>query len=272
MVDSCLKKRFSRGGIKERFADMLVVNSAAAGAYSGGKKKGSPSLFKLLSEKKEFLIAVFANLITQLSISYFVMINYLKKGQAKEEKGKGKGKGEGEGESKESGSLYWGLVFATFIIVVILSMVSMPSWIKFILFCIFSVCWGILLSFMNSTLDSALIQTAILGALAIFGVMFLMGAFLLVFGVALGYMASSFLFFSLLLLILGLVVTSLMGAYSYFEKMFAVIGLILFSLYIVYDTNTILQRNYYGDFITASLDYYLDILNIFLDLITLQNR
>lgn len=269
MVDSCLKKRFSRGGIKERFADILAVNSVAAGAgagaFSGGKKKGSLSLFKLLNEKKEFLIAVFANLITQLSISYFVMMNYLKK----EEDGKGK---EREREKRESGSLYWGLIFATFIIVVILSMVSMPSWIKFILFCIFSVCWGILLSFMKSTVDSTLIQTAILGALAIFGVMFLVGAFLLVFGVALGYMASSFLFFSLLLLILGLVVTSLMGAYSYFEKMLAVIGLILFSLYIVYDTNTILQRNYYGDFITASLDYYLDILNIFLDLITLQNR
>ena len=265
MVDSCLKKRFSRGGIKERFADMLVINShaAAAGAFSGGKKKGSLSLFKLLNEKKEFLIAVFANLITQLSISYFVMMNYLKKEE--DEKSK-------ERKKRESGSLYWGLIFATFIIVVILSMVSMPSWMKFILFCIFSVCWGILLSFMKLTVDSTLIQTAILGTLAIFGVMFLVGAFLLVFGVALGYMAFSFLFFSLLLLILGLVVTSLMGTYSYFEKMLAVIGLILFSLYIVYDTNTILQRNYYGDFITASLDYYLDILNIFLDLITLQNR
>ena len=35
--------------------------------------------------------------------------------------------------------------------------------------------------------------------------------------------------------------------------------------------NTILQRNYSGDFITASMDYYLDIINIFLDLLNLNN-
>ena len=39
------------------------------------------------------------------------------------------------------------------------------------------------------------------------------------------------------------------------------------SLFIIYDTNIILQRNYEGDFITASIDYYLDILNIFISLI-----
>jgi FtsH-binding integral membrane protein len=44
--------------------------------------------------------------------------------------------------------------------------------------------------------------------------------------------------------------------------------LLLFSVYVVYDTNSILQRNYNGDFITASLDYYLDILNIFSNLLS----
>ena len=36
----------------------------------------------------------------------------------------------------------------------------------------------------------------------------------------------------------------------------------------MYDTNSILQRNYNGDFITASLDYYLDIINIFSGLLS----
>ena len=45
----------------------------------------------------------------------------------------------------------------------------------------------------------------------------------------------------------------------------------LFSVYIVYDTNSILQRDYSGDFITASLDYYLDVINIFSDLLSLSN-
>jgi FtsH-binding integral membrane protein len=54
-------------------------------------------------------------------------------------------------------------------------------------------------------------------------------------------------------------------------KTLAVIGIVIFSGYIIYDTNTILQRNYYGDFVQASLDYYLDILNMFTNLVTLNN-
>ena len=50
----------------------------------------------------------------------------------------------------------------------------------------------------------------------------------------------------------------------------SMLNIIFFSVYIIYDTNSILQRNYYGDFITASLDYYLDIINIFINLINLQ--
>ena len=55
-------------------------------------------------------------------------------------------------------------------------------------------------------------------------------------------------------------------------KTLSAIGIIIFSGYIVYDTNTVLQRNYYGDFITASLDYYLDILNIFSNLTILNDN
>ena len=42
----------------------------------------------------------------------------------------------------------------------------------------------------------------------------------------------------------------------------------LFSVYIIYDTNSILQRDYGGDFISASLAYYLDIINIFSNLLS----
>ena len=55
-------------------------------------------------------------------------------------------------------------------------------------------------------------------------------------------------------------------------KLLAAIGIVIFSAYIIYDTNTILQRNYSGDFITASLDYYLDILNIFTKLVLLNDN
>ena len=50
---------------------------------------------------------------------------------------------------------------------------------------------------------------------------------------------------------------------SLIKKLLTIALLILFSFYIIFTTNTILQRNYNGDFITASLDYYIDVINIF---------
>ncbi len=37
----------------------------------------------------------------------------------------------------------------------------------------------------------------------------------------------------------------------------------LFSLFIIYDTYSILQKNYDDDFISASLSYLLDLVNLF---------
>jgi len=97
----------------------------------------------------------------------------------------------------------------------------------------------------------------------------LFGATLIMFGVKLGLQFAAFLFFALLLLIIVQLVTIFSGATTAFMKGVTIFSLILFSIYIIYDTNNILQREYYGDFITASLDYYLDILNVFIDLVGL---
>jgi hypothetical protein len=158
------------------------------------------------------------------------------------------------------------------LIILALALIPMPSWMKFILFSIFSACWGIMLSFMKVSVDPKIIQTALLGTMSIFGVMFLFGATLIMFGVKLGFQFAAFLFYALLLLIIVQIVTLFSGTSSMFIKGFSIFGLVLFSLYIIYDTNNILQREYYGDFITASLDYYLDVLNIFIDLVALNNR
>ena len=47
------------------------------------------------------------------------------------------------------------------------------------------------------------------------------------------------------------------------HKLISSAVVLLFSIYILYDTNIILQRNYAGDFISASISYYLDIINVF---------
>ena len=76
------------------------------------------------------------------------------------------------------------------------------------------------------------------------------------------------LFYALLILILFKIMQMFIPTSSLTKKIAIIFSLLLFSVYVIYDTNSILQRNYYGDFITASLDYYLDILNIFANLLS----
>jgi FtsH-binding integral membrane protein len=209
-----------------------LYNLLYKGGQNGGAKiKSSFTNFSsLLNDKKGLMIMVFANLITQLGITYYVMTNT-------------------KVTEKDNHNLkHLLLIISTFIIIWILALVPMPSWLKFILFSAFSYIWGILLaSFKLKINDNNLINMTMLGSIGIFAVMFLIGGFLLATGIKLGLKTGAFLFFSLLLLI-------------------------IFSGYIIYDTNIILQRDYYGDFITASLDYYLDILNIFLKLTVLNDN
>jgi hypothetical protein len=92
----------------------------------GSKIKNTFSNFiTLLNGKKELMIMVFANLITQLGITYYVMTNTKK---------------------DTKGIKYWLLVISTFVIIYFLALVPMPSWLKFILFSVFSYIWGILLA------------------------------------------------------------------------------------------------------------------------------
>jgi len=45
--------------------------------------------------------------------------------------------------------------------------------------------------------------------------------------------------------------------------------ILLFAVYIIYDTNQIIMRDYDNDYVTAGLDYYLDFVNVFVALIEL---
>ena len=260
MVNSALYEKLFGGNKPSRF-------SSGTGSHHhrhihpfnlmiGGRKKrgGASNSFDLFNQKKEFLITVFANLITQLGITYYVMMNFNSKILDKHK------------------MAFWGIFIVILLIIAILAFVPMPSFMKFILFSIFSVCWGVMLSLMKQTVDPSIIQTAILGTISIFGLMFLFGAVLLMFGIKLGLQFASFLFFALLFLIIVQIVFLFSAKSSATSKGLSIAGLMIFSLYIIYDTNNILQREYYGDFITASLDYYLDIINIFSDLVALNNN
>jgi protein lifeguard len=227
------------------------------------KKKGGSvaNLLNSINEKKGFLAMVFSNLIVQLGITYFVMEHYGQPSSTSSSNNKNK---KAQPPNKY---VLIGVFLLQFAIIIALSLVSMPSWLKFILFSIFSALWGYALG--NLQLDPKLVHMAIFGAMSIFGAMMVLGALLLTIGIQLGYQFVFILFMALLALIIFEVVLMFTGGYSLFIKAISMFSLGLFSLYVIYDTNRLLQRDYYGDFITASLDYYLDILNIFMDLINL---
>ena len=211
-------------------------------------------LISLLKGKKELMILTFANLITQLGITYYVMNNT------------------NVTANDKTNMKHFMLILLSFIIIFVLAVVPMPIWLKLILFSAFSYIWGILLaSFKLKINDDNLINMAMLGSIGVFFTMFLIGAFLLASGVALGFNTGLILFFALLALIIAQIF-SLFHKSTMLTKSLAAIGIVIFSGYIIYDTNKILQRNYYGDFIQASLDYYLDILNIFVKLIVLNDN
>ena len=213
----------------------------------GGATKTN-NILKLLKEKQGLLLLVFANLIVQLGITYYI---FLKSDMDKYKKYK------------------WLIVLGLFILIFIIALVPMPMWLKFILFCIFSGLQGLILSILKTPDNTELINASIICGLSIFVFFVFMGAALISLGVNLGFKFGFALFLMLLLLIIFELVNIFFVKSSFNVKIFANAGLFIFSLFVMYDTNRMLQRNYYGDFITASMDYYLDILNIILDVFNL---
>jgi FtsH-binding integral membrane protein len=209
-------------------------------SMKGGAKMGN--LIALMYEKKEFMILVFANLITQLGITYYVM----------------------ERTNKIDIPIgIWSLFFAQLIIIFVMALIPMPQFIKFLLFCVFSYTFGLMMSVLKHRYDSDTINVAIQGAISVFAIMLASGVALFAGGINLGYKFGAILFWLLLTLIVARLIFVLGAKMNQAHKLLSFIGIILFALYVLYDTNKILQRNYYGDFITASMDYYLDMINLF---------
>ena len=221
------------------------------------KNNNLSQLFKLISEKRGFFALILATLVSQLYITYYVSENV--KIEDEEDKNK---------DTKKFNSKLIGAYIAAFVLILILAFITMPPWLKFILFSLFSTAFGVILGYRKSGVDPAIIKSALVGTGSIFVAMFAFGVALIASGIKLGLRFGLGLFFALLFLIIVSIVQIFIAESSFLKKIIVIASLMIFSLYIMYDTNSILQRNYNGDFITASLDYYLDIINIFSGLLS----
>jgi FtsH-binding integral membrane protein len=140
----------------------------------------------ILNDKKNFLIIVFINLIFQLVITYYffdkIDANHLNK-------------------------IYLYLfLFILFLLIILLAM-PFPTYLKFILFCIFSALTGYVLSGIKTENNESIIKTSIIGTLAIFIGMLLIGVLLVFFGVYLTNTFGFYLFIALLFIIIIRIIT-----------------------------------------------------------------
>ena len=140
------------------------------------------------------------------------------------------------------------------VILLLLTLLRLPIPVKVFLFTILAYIAGMTLHNVPN------LQEALLETVGIFIAMLVAG----IFTVKMGYnldILGQILFFSLLTILIARVINTYVRRKSETLVPSKIIS-ILFALFVVYDTNKILQRNYGGNFVNASLDYFLDIINL----------
>ena len=232
-----------------------LFHKSASSIMKGGGFNPENTL-QLIQEKKTFLIMIFANLIVQLGITYYMVVNT----------------DANVLEKKFNFRTYSFIAYIPAFVLIFVMNLPMPSWLRFIFFSMFSAYMGVLLNFWKKIYGLEMIKAVIFSVFGIFISLIMFAVGLLTFGIQISNRFGIVLLFALLLLIISKIIFMVAGTYSTYSKAIAIIGVGLFAIYILYDTHQILQRNYFGDFVTASLDYYLDFINIVGSLLNYNNN
>jgi len=210
---------------------------------------------KLLSENSTLLSYIFLTLISQILITIAMVYIFRKYPNV----------------TTSLRVWYWYLLILILLILLTIGIVMIQSIpLKFVFFTILSCIFGIILSDLDKV-PRQVINAAIFGTLGIFIMMFLAGTIITSYGYDLSWM-SGILLVSLLGLIIGMIACSMFEVDSTTHKVYIYLSLIIYSIFILYDTNIILNKKLKGDFVTGAFSYYLDILNLFLNLIRVQQN
>ena len=193
---------------------------------------------ELLKQKAPFMSKVFANLILQGSIAYTAALQ--------------------RSPHVARNILVYTLMFVMAVLTMIFASLSIQ--VRFVLFTIISALFGSILGVVRN-LDKDTIQETLGDIIGVFVAMFVLGLISVQFNVNI-FPLALLLFVSLIALMISRAAVSRekRGAFS---KAFVV----LFAIYILVDTNEILQRNYAGDFVDASFDYFTDVSQMFSGLV-----
>lgn len=186
-----------------------------------------------IQKKAPFMASVFGNLIFQMFVVYKMVETTINNADVKD-------------FATRNGFVLGLSTFGITLILTFAKSLNIPT--KFALITLMSVITGMLAHTITD------IKEALLEAVAIFIAMVFAG----IVTVQLGYDLSTLgmvLFFALIALIFARLL-------SRGRKKYTKIATLIFALFIVYDTNNILQRNYSGDFVDATLDYFIDLVNL----------
>ena len=212
--------------------------------------KNISQLFRLINEKKIFLALIFFNLVLQHYISYYVSYNI-----------------DAEAEKEKNITKYNFIIIGSYILttlfIYLLIFVPMPMLLKLIIFSLFSIVFGIIYASLKHIFDPNIIHATAVGATIIYVFMILFGIALINSTIKYTNKVAFGIFYSVILLIILGVVQYFIYNYLLITKLLLIGTAILVVLYIVNTTNNILLRDYEGDFITASFDYYIDMSNFF---------
>lgn len=181
------------------------------------------------------IIKTFFILIVQLMITYVVM-------------------------TKTNISINGYLLYLSHLIIgLIVIFVPIPFYIKIILFIIFSCLSGIMYARLKLTpyqLSNVMIRTCI-----IFIGMLILSWMMIVSNIILGESYGVVVFMAIFSLFIFGLVTLFDKVIKYNKKAYAITVIILFSIFIIYDTHYLWIINK-EDIISGAIDYYLDIVNI----------
>lgn len=233
---------------------IMMKKQQGKGNTAKGMSGGSARQWQLgaiLKDKAGFLAAVFGTLIFQLLL-VLAIIKILPQ----------------DDPTVTLAKEYWlGNVILQFVLIICLALMPMPIPLKFALFTLFSMLVGYMLKVTLERVPKEVIQTALVGTVVVFVFFVMVG--LVVSGLGINLAPIGLILLGVLLLVIIVsIVAMFMKSSSSFRKGLAIVTLSLFSVYVAFDTNQILQREYSGDFVTAAIDYFLDILNIFLSLVS----
>ena len=207
-------------------------------------------LLSKIYEKKYFMIGVFLTLLLQLCLFHSSFQSV--KSEKKERKGK---------EAKKKVFLFLGLFILFFLI---LFFIPTPRWLTFLFFCILSFSLGKMFAYSKENellkpfIDVSLELMIFHSFLALFMVFLFVSLLVILLKNKINLSTIYFFLYLGLVSILLRMIMNFDSSITVKMRYYTVFVFIAVSLFLIYNTYNILYRDYAGNFVSASFDYFTD--------------